>query len=151
MSDEKQSPATPSFAGEFRHKVEGRNRITIPARWRFEEEVEIFLLPKQARRCITVLTRAELEKVKSELRERLTPDERLDVLETIGSTIRQTTLDKGGRITIPDEFCKAFKIAREVVLVGALDRFNIWSIADYEANKPADPARRDAHMRKAGL
>lgn len=150
MPDHPQTSAAPSFAGAFRHKVEGKNRITIPAKWRFANAIEIFLMPKADRGCIAVLTRAKLDQVTAELTARLDPDERLEVLETIGSHLHQTTLDSGGRITIPEELCNDFKIAGEVFLVGALDRFNIWSVADYEATK-TDPARRSAQLRKAGL
>jgi MraZ protein len=150
MADLKPSPATPSFAGEFRHKVEGKGRITIPAKWRFEEEVEIFLIPKSTKHCLSVLTRAELDKVKADLGDR-PAQERNEILETIGRTMRQATLDKGGRITIPEEFCQKFKIAGEVWLVGAVDRFNIWNLADYEADQAVEAARGQTNLQKAGL
>lgn len=140
----------PAFTGEFRHKVEGKGRVTIPSKWRFEEEVEMFMIAKSAKRCITVLTRAEVERMKGELRE-MPADERADLLDIFGRNLRQVTLDKGGRITIPEDFCTQFKISGEVWLSGSVDSFSIWNVADFETNKAAEEARKATLMKKLGL
>lgn len=140
----------PAFTGEFRHKVEGKGRVTIPSKWRFEEEVEMFMIAKSAKHCITVLTRAEVERMKAKLSE-LPADERADLLDIFGRNLRQVTLDKGGRITIPEEFCTQFKISGEVWLSGSVDSFSIWNVADFESNKSAEEARKATLMKKLGL
>jgi MraZ protein len=144
------STPPPKFAGEFRHKVEGKGRITIPAKWRFAEEVEIFMVPKAAKRCITVMTREELDRMKEEISEMEAAD-RADVLDIFGRRLRQATLDKGGRITIPEDLCRQFGLAGEVVLSGAVDTFNIWNVADFEATTTAEQSREVALLRKLGL
>ena len=48
------------------------------------------------------------------------------------------TLDKAGRICLPDEMARAAGIKDEAVLVGLLDRFEIWNPARYEKVKAAD-------------
>jgi MraZ protein len=140
----------PTFTGEFRHKVEGKGRVTIPAKWRFEEEVEMFMIVKTAKRCVTVLTRAEMERMKAQLHE-MPADERSDLLDIFGRNLRQVTLDKGGRITIPEDFCAQLKISGEVWLSGSLDSFSIWNVTDFEANKAAEEARKATLMKKLGL
>lgn len=144
------SPEPPTFTGEFRHKVEGKGRVTIPAKWRFEQEVEMFMFAKTGKRCITVLTRPEVERMKAELRA-MQPDERADMLDIFGRNLRQVTLDKGGRITIPEDFCTLFKIGSHVWLSGALDSFAIWNDAEFEANKESEEARKAMLMKKLGL
>ena len=140
----------PAFTGEFRHKVEGKGRITIPAKWRFEEEVEMFVIAKSAKRCLTVLPRTEVDRMKAELRE-LPADERADLLDIFGRNLRQVTLDKAGRITLPEDLCSQFKISGEVWLSGSVDTFSIWNVADFEANKAAEEARKSALLKKLGL
>lgn len=49
----------------------------------------------------------------------------------IGSKSVQVTLDSVGRICLPDEMAKAAGIKDEAVLVGLLDRFEIWSPERY--------------------
>ncbi|MEA3211421.1 MAG: transcriptional regulator MraZ [Chthoniobacter sp.] len=143
------SPA-PAFTGEFRHKVEGRNRITIPAKWRFEEEVELFMIPKTLKKCISVMTRAEVERITAEA-DTMEPEDRSNFLDTFGRHLRQATLDKAGRISIPDDLCKLFGIAGEVFLSGSLATFNIWNVADFEANEAPEKARKESLMRRLGI
>ncbi len=45
----------------------------------------------------------------------------------IGSESVQVTLDKAGRICLPEKMAKEAGISEEAVLVGLLDRFEIWS------------------------
>ncbi|HZL78255.1 MAG TPA: division/cell wall cluster transcriptional repressor MraZ, partial [Candidatus Limnocylindrales bacterium] len=58
----------------------------------------------------------------------------------IGSESVQVALDKGGRICLPDEMARAAGIKDEAMLVGLLDRFEIWNPARYENVKAADAA-----------
>ncbi len=56
----------------------------------------------------------------------------------IGSASTQVTLDKAGRICVPEELAKAADIKGEVVLVGLLDRFEIWEPSRYAKVQAAD-------------
>ena len=56
----------------------------------------------------------------------------------IGSESVQVSLDKSGRICLPEEMAAAAAIKSEVVLVGLLDRFEIWNPNRYEKVKAAD-------------
>ena len=46
--------------------------------------------------------------------------------------------DRAGRICVPDEMAREADIKDEAVLVGLLDRFEIWNPARYEKVKAAD-------------
>ncbi len=56
----------------------------------------------------------------------------------IGSESVQVAFDKAGRICLPDEMARAAGIKDEAVLVGLLDRFEIWNPSRYENVKAAD-------------
>ena len=56
----------------------------------------------------------------------------------IGSGSVQVPLDRTGRICIPEEMAKAAGITDEAVLVGLLDRFEIWSPERHEKVQAAD-------------
>jgi DNA-binding transcriptional regulator/RsmH inhibitor MraZ len=45
----------------------------------------------------------------------------------IGSKSIQVTLDKAGRIVLPDEMTRAADIRNQAVLIGCLTYFEIWS------------------------
>ena len=48
------------------------------------------------------------------------------------------TLDKGGRICLPEEMARAAGIDHEAVLVGLLDRFEIWNPERYKKVRSSD-------------
>ena len=56
----------------------------------------------------------------------------------IGGESVQVSLDKAGRICLPDEMAQAAGIKDEVVLVGLLDRFEIWNPERYQKVKATD-------------
>lgn len=56
----------------------------------------------------------------------------------IGSESVQVALDKAGRIVLPEQMAKSADISDEAVLVGLLDRFEIWSPERFESVKASD-------------
>ena len=56
----------------------------------------------------------------------------------IGSESVQAPLDKSGRICLPEQMAQAVGITDQAVLVGLLDRFEIWSPERYEKVKAGD-------------
>jgi len=56
----------------------------------------------------------------------------------IGSESVQAPLDKTGRICLPEEMASAAGITDQAVLVGLLDRFEIWSPERYEKVRASD-------------
>jgi MraZ protein len=56
----------------------------------------------------------------------------------IGSESVQVALDKSGRICLPEEMAKAAGLGDEAVLVGLLDRFEIWNPERYEKVRSSD-------------
>ena len=146
-----QNSDAPAFTGEFRHRIEGKNRITIPAAWRFEQEVDLFMIRKTLEKCIAVMPRCEVERIKAEANEEMEPEDRSRFMSFFGRNLRQVTLDKGGRISIPDDFCKRLGIEGEVMLSGSVETFNIWNVADFEAAHPEDEERRASVLRRHGI
>ena len=146
-----QNSDAPAFTGEFRHRIEGKNRITIPAAWRFGEEVDLFMIRKTLEKCISVMPRGEVERIKAEANEKMEPEDRSHFMSFFGRNLRQVTLDKGGRISIPDDFCKRLGIEGEVMLSGSVETFNIWNVADFEAAHPEDEDRRASVLRRHGI
>jgi division/cell wall cluster transcriptional repressor MraZ len=147
-----QNSAAPRFTGEFCHKVEGRNRITIPSDWRFEEEVELFMIVKSLKTCVSVMMKPELDRLVAKA-DGLSADERSDFLDVLGSSLKRVTMDKGGRISIPEDFRNQLGLGnhKEVWLTGSMNTFNIWSIPDFETFKAQDKQRKEELKRKLGI
>lgn len=127
----------------YRHGVDEKRRVQIPAKWRPEEdgvELTMILWPKhQAGNCLRVLPPIEMAQLMADIDAMPNGDPNKVVLKRfIGSESIQVSLDKAGRICLPDEMAKAAGIKDEVMLVGLLDRFEIWNPTRYETVKATD-------------
>ncbi len=127
----------------YRHGVDEKRRVQIPAKWRPEAagtELTIILWPKhQAGNCLRVLPPAEMAQLMADIDAMPNGDPNKVVLKRfIGSESVQVTVDKSGRICLPDEMARSAGIKDEAVLVGLLDRFEIWNPSRYENVKAAD-------------
>jgi len=56
----------------------------------------------------------------------------------LASKSDQVTLDKSGRLCLPEAMAKAVGIDKEAVLVGMFDRFEIWSPERYSLASVVD-------------
>src|SRR6185503_15067887 len=116
----------------FLHGVDEKRRVQIPAKWRPTEasvELTLILWPKsQEGPCVRVLPPKEMAQLMDSIDAMPNSDPNKTVLKRfIGSESVQATVDKSGRICLPEGMAKAADIKDEVVLVGLLDRFEIWN------------------------
>ena len=133
------------YNGLFRHGVDEKRRVQIPAKWRPEEsgvEFTMIVWPKAAQgTCLRVLPPEEMARLLSELNAMPNSDPNKTVLKRfIGSESVQVTVDKGGRICLPAEMAAAADIKEEVTLVGLVDKFEIWKPTLYKSVKASDGA-----------
>ena len=131
------------YNSSYRHGVDEKRRIQIPAKWRpLKEEVEFTLIfwPKSKEGpCIRVLPPKEMAELMQDIDAMPNSDPNKGVLKRfIGSESVQAGVDKSGRVCLPDKMAKEAGITDEAVLVGLLDRFEIWSPDRYEKVKASD-------------
>jgi division/cell wall cluster transcriptional repressor MraZ len=152
MADTNQNNATPVYVGEFCHAIDGKNRITIPSEWRPTEdkETELFLIPSSTANCLTVMPRHELDRIRTKAAE-LPGAQRTAVLRRIGAMSRQVTLDKHGRLSLPDEFCKQLKLSGNVTLSGVVETFEIWNTDEWTAAQAPQKAASEPLLADLGL
>ena len=127
----------------YRHGVDAKRRVQIPAKWRPTEpgtELTLIVWPKyEVGPCLRVLPPREMAELMQALDAMPNDDKNKTILKRIiGSESVQVTLDKAGRICLPEEAAEAAGIKNEAVLVGLLDRFEIWNPARYEKIKATD-------------
>ena len=134
----------PTYYNSFYdHGVDEKRRVQIPAKWRPSEdgvELTLVLWPKAKEGpCLRVLPPRQMEKLMKDIDAMPNGDANKVVLKRfIGSESVQVTLDKTGRICLPEEMARAAGIESQAVLVGLLDRFEIWSPERYANVKASD-------------
>jgi len=133
------------YQGEFHHGTDDKRRLQIPARWRPEntENVELTLIlwPRNDVReaCLMVLPLMETDALVDDIRETSFADEEAEILRRlIGTKSENVKFDRAGRIIIPERMAKIVGIEKEAMLVGMLDRFQIWNVERYQQVKSED-------------
>ncbi len=127
----------------YRHGVDGKRRVQVPAKWRPTEEGFEFTMmvwPKaKAGTCLRVLPPGQMARLMGDIDAMSNDDPNKVLLKRfIGSESVQVGLDKAGRICLPEEMATKAGIKKEAVLVGLLDRFEIWNPKRYEAVAESD-------------
>lgn len=122
----------------YLHGIDEKRRLQIPAKWRPEEgdEMEFTIIPwpkHQAGVCLRVIPPDKLEKLMADIEAMPNTDPRKDVLLRLaGSRSEQVTLDKAGRICLPEGMARAAGLKNEAQLVGLFQQFEIWDPARYK-------------------
>jgi MraZ protein len=131
------------YNSTFKHGVDEKRRLQIPAKWRPDQEgteLTIVVWPKhQAGTCLRVLPPAKMAKLAADIEALPNGDPNKTILKrSVGSKSVQVALDKAGRICLPDEMAGAAGIKGEAVLVGLIDLFEIWNPARHEQVEAMD-------------
>ncbi|MBI4660935.1 MAG: hypothetical protein HY735_19040 [Verrucomicrobia bacterium] len=132
------------YNSRYRFGVDAKRRVQIPAKWRSDKgETHFFLIlwPKgnQQEACLLALPPGQWSNLVKKLSELPFADPKTETLRRlVGTKSDKVTLDKVGRICLPDWMAKAAGLEKEAVLVGLVDRFQIWNPERYEATSVVD-------------
>jgi MraZ protein len=124
------SPPERFYAGEFRHFIDEKNRITIPSRWRRDKTEEFILLPEATHQFLLVMLPEEFARMSStaETNEGVSARDRRIFLRHLHSRAQHAGADRQGRLVLPEELCRKIGLKGEVALVGNRGRFEIWNL-----------------------
>ena len=124
------SPPERFFAGEFRHSIDEKNRITIPSRWRRDKAEEFILLPEATHQFLLVMSPQEFARMGSaaETNQAVSARDRRIFLRHLHSRAQHAGADRQGRLVLPEELCRRIGLKDEVALVGNRGRFEIWNL-----------------------
>jgi len=117
--------------GQYHHSLDGKNRLFIPARLR--QNVRRFIITSGLEGCLFIYTPENWKKITERLK--ALPLAKADARKfsrTFLSGASECHLDDQGRILIPKSLCNYANIIKEVIVVGVLDRIEIWSKNNWE-------------------
>lgn len=129
------------FVGEFRHTIDAKNRLVVPAKFRaFITETEdrkgffIFASPLPGEHCLRLYTWAGWQKVAQKLREGA--DQVKDpakYLRYFSSRGEFAHIDTQSRLVIPQKLLDYAGLQKDVLMVGNLDWIEVWNVGEYQA------------------
>ena len=122
------------FAGEFRHSVDEKNRITIPSRWRRGEGGDLIILPEPHQQYLLVMSAEEFVRMsaQAESDSTISARDRRIFSRQLHSRAEHGASDRQGRLVLPEDSCRQLGLKGEVALVGGRGRFEIWNLAKWE-------------------
>jgi transcriptional regulator MraZ len=122
------------YAGNFRHAIDEKNRITIPSRWRGNDAEEFILLTDANQQCLLVMSPPEFDRMSALAASEpsVAPRDRRIFSRHLHARAEHGLSDKQGRLVLPEHFCKELGLKGEVALVGGRGRFEIWNLSRWK-------------------
>lgn len=122
------------FAGEFRHAIDEKNRITIPSRWRQEKAQDFIILPEPHYQFLLVMAPPEFARMSALAGSdnNISARDRRVFSRQLHSRAQHGASDRQGRLVLPEDLCKQLELKGEIALVGGRGRFEIWNLQKWK-------------------
>jgi len=125
------------FRGSFEHTVDAKGRVSVPSKFRdiiADRYDGRLVLAMDYDRCLTVYPLEEWERLEEKIKTLpMMKQEVKDFRRFLLSSATECELDKQGRILIPPAHRDHAGIAKSVMLVGIIDKIEIWDAKAWEA------------------
>lgn len=119
--------------GTHTPKLDDKNRLILPAKFRLELEGGVVVTRGQER-CLYLFSAAEFETVHQKIRQApVTSKQARDYLRVFLSGASDEVPDKQGRVTLPAMLREYAGISRELVVIGVGSRAEIWDAASWQS------------------
>lgn len=117
------------FRGEYHYTLDDKGRVVLPPKLR-KELGEVVVITRGMDACVWVYPRPGWEAVENKLR--TLPLNRRGFQRFLLAAAQEVELDRQGRVTLPEALREYAGIGREVVVVGLIQRLEIWSEARWK-------------------
>lgn len=116
-----------SFYGEYRHCIDAKKRLIIPAKFR-DSLSDTFYVTKGLDGCLAVYTEESWKEKISQLSKLPATNRKArQYMRSITSKAQECTLDNQGRLQLPQFQIDLAGIEKACVIIGVTDYFEIWS------------------------
>lgn len=124
------------FKGQFTYSVDSKGRVSIPAKLRkyvSPEANDTFVMTRGTSTCIDIYPQDQWQKFEDKL-EKLNAFKPNDAkfIRLILQFAVEDTLDSQSRLLVPQNLLQYAKIEKEVLVLGALKKIELWNPAVYE-------------------
>jgi len=114
------------FTGEYRHAIDAKGRVAVPARFRAELATGAFV-SRWIDSCLAIFPRPEWEKLASRVAELPISDAGARVFSRfVFSGAFEFVLDAQGRLVLPPYLRDFAGLTSDAVVVGARDHIELW-------------------------
>ncbi len=115
------------FMGEYRHSVDIKGRLIVPAKFR-EQLSDGFVITRGLDHCLFGYPMAEWQTLEEKLRDLpMTKKDARAFVRFFFSGATEVEIDKQGRINLPTTLLSYANIKKECVIIGVASRIEIWA------------------------
>lgn len=117
------------FVGIFVHSLDPKKRITVPAQWREQAGCpSVLVMPDFHYKCLNIYPAVEMNRRLERLRRHSLSDRKaMEFSVILGASSELVSWDVQGRIRIRDSLLNFAEIKSQVVLIGAMDKIQLWA------------------------
>lgn len=124
------------FRGQFKYSVDNKGRISIPAKLRRHvapDANDTFVMTRGTAACIDVYPLDQWQLIEEKLGKLnpFNPDD-AKFIRMISQYASEDSMDSQSRVLIPQTLIEYAKIDKEVLILGALNKIEVWNPKTYE-------------------
>jgi MraZ protein len=119
------------FLGTHTPKLDEKGRLILPAKFR-DELADGLVVTRFQERCLAIWPMATFVEVAQSVRGGSSNQQVRDYQRMLASGASDETPDKQGRITIPPHLRAYAGLDKECVVVGAINRVEVWDATAWE-------------------
>ena len=120
------------FLGTHTPKLDEKGRLILPAKYR-DELADGLVITRFQERCLAIWPTAKFIEVTETVRNAASSQSGVrDYQRMLASGASDETPDKQGRITIPSHLRSYAGLDKDCVVVGAINRVEVWDAAAWE-------------------
>ena len=142
------------FTGEYRHALDGKGRIAVPARFRRELSGGGAFVSRWIDNCLAIFPHSAWDDFAAKVAQLPVTDARSRTFARfVYSGAFEFTLDSQGRVLVPPMLREFASLQGEAVVVGARDHIELWEPerwADYSAAMYSPDALAE-HLQGLGI
>jgi len=116
------------FTGEHERLLDEKGRLSLPPLFRRHLIETAFLTRSSSEPCLYLFSQDEVQRVADRLKEAVRSGEVTpNAQRRWAASITEVKTDSQGRLAIPPKLRDVANLEREVVLIGVVDRAEIWN------------------------
>jgi MraZ protein len=129
------------YLGSYLHQIDDKGRLSLPAAFRREASERPLVLVQVHDDALTLYPESAWVEVEGRLRDllRLQPHARPSVLRITANAV-EVVPDRQGRILIPQRLLEGAALTDSALVVGVIDRIELWNPERFHAAASAAPA-----------
>ena len=119
--------------GQYKHTIDSKKRLALPAKFRGELGSKV-IITKGVENCLVVYTEKEWEIMSQKLGNLpISQTEARSFTRHLLASAMEVTLDKLGRVLIPDYLKEYSNLKKDVVICGLSNRLEVWDEQKWES------------------